>query len=563
MSTALVILIAVESIPVLGQIVSLFEMVIAKCCCKPRCLDEDLSKRKITLKPAEDTPKIALDALRVNREEENNKIEMSEKTPVNSHPASESAPNATLEKELSLQAVLQKDPVDCFAVWRNLRKEREFLRRIPLGEWNNFIEKIGKLDRDSLSLEAIDAFQLGKWEHPIFKHPEWPLLAFYAYLEGLLEEKYLPKLILFDACCAEASADYGVRTFQLIDRKGNIDHTALKIIQEGMKESSSEQCIQDLVEKLRKSPPEMSQFFQIQQRKEASETFYNLTRTGFHPFLYEDDNENYIQTVLPPEFVHEILQARFGETTRMPNPVLGYFKKEKMSLVDRRVVSLSLRDHIKLPQQLHDFSSTPLGYYQHDAIYHLFVDSANMHRAAWIEIAKLFKDAEESDIAERIFDGDFPPYRSAIHVTPQAESLCGKRLEKNDELFWGSLIAGALINFRDDPEKAVDLFWNYLETHSLEWNQNYGLSIESLRQFLLEMSVRIMPPNKLGLSLRDGDHILRLLAKKAGLQKEFKLWEGFPSFEKRRELEAQAAKLEFEAWKAALDLRYPTPTAPC
>lgn len=450
---------------------------------------------------------------------------------------------AYAKKDSLLKAVLKTDRIQNFASWSTLRTERDFLRRIPLGEWNSLLDKIRGLDREFLSLEVIDAFQLGKWNHPIFKHPEWPVLAFYVYLEGLLEEKYLPKLILFDACFRETSPTYGVRTFQLIDRKGDVNAEAFEIIQRGMKGYFSEQCVKALVEKLRGLPPEVSQFFQIQQPKESSDTFDVLTNTRFHPFLSEDTSgKNYIQTVLPPEFVHEILKVRFGQTTRSPNTVLGFFQKEKMSLVDRRVVALSLRDHVKLPPTLHSFRSTPLGYYQHDAIYHLFVDSANIHRPAWIEIAKFFKEEGEPGMAACIFDGDFPPYRSTIKAKPDAERFLGKSLEK-DELFWGTLVDVALTRCQDTPDKAVDLFWDYLTLHSEEWNQNYGLSMDGLHQFLRNMSERVGPPDEHCLSLREPQHIMRLLAKKAGLQKEYKLWEGFPSFEARRQYEmAQSLK---------------------
>ncbi len=444
-----------------------------------------------------------------------------------------------------LSAVLKTNPVDNFATYHKLRKKRDFLRRSQLEEWNGLLNKIGTLNRSPLSIAAIEAFRLGKWDHPIFKHQDWPVLVFYAYLEGLLEEKYLHKLVPFDACCRETHPNHPVRTFQLIDRERNVNPEALAVLQRGMEGYFSKQCIKAIVEKLRALPPETSQFFEIHQSKEASDTFHYLTYTDFHPFLCQDAfGKNYIQTVLPPEFVYEILKVRFGKNARRPNPVLGYHKIEKMSLVDQRVVALSLGDYIKLPKQLHDFTSTPLGYYQHDAIYHLFVDSANKHRAAWIEIAQLFKIKKEETIVEHLFDGDFPPYSRSIRANPQLEplSLCRKPLEKDDEKFWGMFIMiVARWHKTMSPDSAVDLFCEYLQVHSEKWSRDYGLSINSLRQFALGVSKRIKAPNKNGHCLSEPEHLMRLLGKKLGLEKEFQLWPGFPSYEKSDQYQAETA----------------------
>jgi hypothetical protein len=133
--------------------------------------------------------------------------------------------------------------------------------------WDKLLTKIKQLDSSPVTPESIKAFQKGEWNHPIFKIPQWSLLAFVAYLNGLLEERYVPKLLLFHACQQETCRDCEVSTFQIFDNLGNLHEDSLKTFQKGLKGYFTAQCISKIVERLRQLPPESSQFFEIQQEK--------------------------------------------------------------------------------------------------------------------------------------------------------------------------------------------------------------------------------------------------------------------------------------------------------
>lgn len=434
-------------------------------------------------------------------------------------------------KATLLKAVLETVPTQNFDKWNQFKLDRDFLRRIKPKEWASILDQIKGLDRTSLSMKVLDAFELGKWDHPIFKRPNWLLLAFYAYLEGLLEEKYLPKLILFDACCKETTPNYGVRTFQLIDQKGNIDPDAIAICKREMKGLFNNKCIQSVIETLCNLPPEMSQFFQIQQPIDSRSLLKKLSLLPFFPFLAEDASSNaFVLTVFPPEFVYEILKVRFGENAVRPNPVIGYFKKEMMSSAGKRVISLAFSDYVKLPEALHKFPVTPLVVYAHDANYHLFIDSANIHKPAWNEIGKEFAKKSETDIVRFIFDGDFPSYRHQIKQNPGPLVFFEETLTEHDELFWSSLIV-AVLSQSKDLARDVGVFCCYLKEHSEEWNIKYGLSFDKLKNFLIKMKSRIPPPDPYQPHPKIEFHVIRMLAKEMGLSKEFKLWPRFPKLE--------------------------------
>jgi hypothetical protein len=370
-------------------------------------------------------------------------------------------------------------------------KKREFLRRIPEGKWKRLIKQIEKLNVQ-VRADAIDAFRFGHWTHPIFQNSQWPLLAFRAYLQGILEEKYLPKLLLFDACRKEAAPGSRVRAIQLINSERMIDGKALAIFKRGLEPYYSKKQILAVAKKLREFPPETSQFFEVQHLKKNRDLFEAVIHTRFHPFLRESLSENhYIQQVIPPELLKIVLEVRFEATTREPRPVLGFFQKERMSTLDSRVVSLSLANLNLLPPTLHGFQATPLRHYGHDGSYHLFIDSANVHLEAWSHLAQFVKKNGEIPMSVRIFDGDFPAYRCTIKARSQKELFYGQFAQNEAELFWATLISVVLVDSPNTPEKAVDLAWEYLEEHSEEWDRKYGLGIEGLQRFLGKTGLNI------------------------------------------------------------------------
>lgn len=445
------------------------------------------------------------------------------------------------EEIAALKAVLAKNPMERLRGYEEVKK-KDMLRRIPKEEWERLLAMITALNRDFLTLEALDGFRLGRWDHAIFKTTDWHLLAFYAYLEGLIEESHFSKLILYYSCCAEASVPHGVRTFQLINNDETVNDVALAALKSEMKEYFDDECIKELVGKVRALPPEESQFFQIQRRindstisqNHPNALFYDFNRIRFRLFSSTEALENetvYTQTVLPLDLWHEILKTKFQSNARKPNPVLGFHKIEKMSDKDQRVVSLALGEQVKLPNTIDHIGATPLGHYFHDAIYHLFTDSSNMHRAVWIQIAKHFKENGLPKTAKKIFDGDFIAYRWNAHLTKDSpDKFLGKKLEKNEELFWDSLIRFALRGtLKTSAEEQVELFFQCFDKYAKEWEEMYGLSRQSLHSFLLGYK-GIGAPSRIAIDFCSVKHVIYLFAQKLGLQDVFGLWEEYPKF---------------------------------
>lgn len=352
---------------------------------------------------------------------------------------------------------------------QNIFQKRDFLRRIPQNNREPLLRKVNSIERKYLSSDTFTAFRLGIWDDPIFKHPEWPLMAFKAYLEDDLEEKELPKLLLYDNCKHEGLPQHGVATHTLVNPEG------AEVFEKGLTGFLHDEALADLMEHLTlKLPPEAGQFFEIHQPRVKGSLLEGIQKTEFHPFLRQTEEE-FIQSVIPPELLQEMLQFHFGQIARLPKPVLGFFQKEKMSLPDQRVVSLSLRHYVPLPKKLHYYPSTNLSFYHHDAIFHLLTDSSNPHRKAWIELAQFFKSKGKEDSAIRLFDGDLPSYRRTL-IDPTSHS--------SEDLFWESLIKTELTDWHLAYRTSIDLFLEFYMMNHERWSREYGLSLESLRRFL-------------------------------------------------------------------------------
>lgn len=407
-----------------------------------------------------------------------------------------------------------------------LRKQCDFLRRIPLKGWNRLLDDIAAINFRLLTKDVLEAFKLGEWDHPIFEHDFWPLLAFYAYLEGALKEEYLPKLLLYDTCKREGAKEYGMRTYQLIRADGKINPNILYEIEKGLRDYFLPATINILAQNMRKLPPSESQFFKVKQLGEHTGLF-SVAKDTFGPFLHQCPiPSEFIQIVIPPKLAHEIIKARFPKTAKMPHPVLGYFQKEKLSYLDRRVVSLSFRDYVKLPETVHTIPTNSLGCYHHDCLYHLFIDSANIHKAVWNELAQFFIEQQEYDLGITAFDGEFSAYLETIRETsPAIESIYEVALERPHELFWGSLIFDLLANSGDESSQIrasikLSLFWDYFTAHSEEWDRKYGLNISNLKEFLKKIGNYIEKPTTY---FDPTKFVASEMAKKAGLQQELHL----------------------------------------
>ncbi len=322
----------------------------------------------------------------------------------------------------------------------------EFNRRV--NDWSGINAAINDIPAD-VRLSDQDLLDLteGRWSAPVFTTKHWPWLAFRAFLEGQLSEKALTKLLLYHASLQEGS----VETFQLLGSAKKVDLAALRMLEHfGNSTMRGEKILRHL--ETSDIDPLDTQFFRVTHKPtEEDSLFFGLLCIGSHPGL-RLEGTSYVQLVLPPDLLNSILEAHFGNHARKALPVLGHFAtKERLSNLLLRPVSISFEPYITVPKESHGgYLSTPLSFYQHDAMHHLWVDSANIHRKTWVALAHHFRDQKMTEETIACLDGDFEPY---------AKSLWGYHAGGSpDDLFWYTVF----MTYDDDK---IDTVLAFLREH--------------------------------------------------------------------------------------------------
>lgn len=195
-------------------------------------------------------------------------------------------------------------------------------------------------------------------------------------------------------------------------------------------------------------------------------------------FLTVPNRDSYRQFVISPRIAYEICKVMNGPLAMRPNLVIGYSKREDFSYPERRDIFTPC-PKVSTPSTLHELDATAMGMYHHDIAYHYFVDSANPHREAWIELARhANKKFKELAVAiEDLLDRDF-----MFYIYPKL----AKKLFKSDKyekstLFWCTFVNHLCTKMTSRSELRLSL---HLLTHIWqargEWKKRYGIDCQDV-----------------------------------------------------------------------------------
>ena|GEM_PF-5741966 len=339
----------------------------------------------------------------------------------------------------------------------------DLTRRMRKEEKEAVLEKFKTLK--PATANEIAAFSSSDWVHPVYENPDWPHLAFKAFMDRRIDAMQMAKLFLFAetqkggkvVSYTDSHGLKGCRIFderrklsaevyQIVGDDGRIHNTFRDLLSYSLGVDFLE--MQRVEEALRRLPPEETQFFlvpaapirtaeEIEADKKAGKVdLYNLLIQDFRfPLLMLPDKQRGIiqQIVIPPKLYQTILQAKFGPTAMAPRPILGYSPVETLSDPNGRIQGIPC-PFVKLPSRIHGIidSSNPLAFYLHDQA-HLYAESANPHRKLWIDLALSMKGADRELFIE-LLDRNFP-----LYALPKLQELhIGRRLDAM-EAFWYSL----------------------------------------------------------------------------------------------------------------------------
>jgi len=366
----------------------------------------------------------------------------------------------------------------------------DMLRRVKKGDRQEVLEKLAKLEASPIKETELAALLRSDLSDPIFKNENWIYLAVQAHIEGRIDTMQMAKLSLLNRCNTVWKRDLSPpRIFQLymFDETGKkvLNNQSISKLFKGMDHLID---AKQLLQVMGSLPPEETQFYSVTVPLLSKEEYIQRVamgnvdglNLGFHQLKFklllivDEDGKTIEQLIVPPKLYDGLLKAKFGEQAMMSNPVMGYFKKERMSDPEHRVVCLP-SPFAPLPGKIHDVvdATEPLQFYHHD-LYHLWVESGNPHREKWIELAL---GMDDEALRVELLDRHFPLYsRQDLH-----ESETGKRHLTPQGAFWYSFLSLSAKNSGFwTNERIIDVLC-YIQERKGEWAA-IGITLDSLIQ---------------------------------------------------------------------------------
>ncbi|MFI5334430.1 MAG: hypothetical protein ACHQT8_04605 [Chlamydiales bacterium] len=361
----------------------------------------------------------------------------------------------------------------------------EFTRRILPAEKVKICRLIGQ-HKAYPTLEELRAFKKCEFDHVIFDHEKWPLFVLSALFMGKLSIEEAIRLFLFDACAIHMGGDNLVEIFSLEN-----DVEAEEVLREGVKGYLSDEELNAFFERMRKLPREETIFFtchlpftfDLKKLEKRDETTWNLLELLYHRvkftlLLIPDFKCNRVtQVVLPPKLVQMLYSMKFGNQTIKPNPVLGRSVSGKnFEDPSKRDVLVPCR-YVRQPEEADSYYASPMIFYYHDAAYHAWLESSIPHRAAWIEIAGLFKKQKDTVFYGYFLDKEFNLYANM----PTYPFLARVKLPDPTHIFWATLVEVIVKGAEDsrfdgaDTLSACEKIVMHIFSNRVRWQQDYGI----------------------------------------------------------------------------------------
>lgn len=338
------------------------------------------------------------------------------------------------------ESVVQPIPTPLPSTAKTSWSKDPFLCRIR-SDHGAQIEKAIQTHRANASIH-LEALQLRDWNH-IGSQPidVMAALAMHAYLEGHLSIDQLCCINLYLTCRQKTS---DVKVHSLTNEIGQAN------LQEGFQHFFYPQDFESLFSQVDQDHEFFTVTYPLITAEEASTQIDNRSIDLFNLFHHSLDfpigmtpnfEENILTVlVLPPALWRKMLAVRFQEQAIVLKPVLGYRSIEKLSNFNERVIGVP-SPFLPVQSPIHESIAVDgIAFYNHDLLYHAYVESANPHREFWTKLALTIRDnptiQDNKLIFQTLVDRNFPLYASPRLL--QKHHLWMNN-PSTSEIFWYSL----------------------------------------------------------------------------------------------------------------------------
>ncbi|MBB63846.1 MAG: hypothetical protein CMO81_02160 [Waddliaceae bacterium] len=378
---------------------------------------------------------------------------------------------------VSNQEAMCQESVQAFSFGRDFLPfhKKELFKRIPSDNWNKILSSMKEFVKE-VDFLTLEAFKNGDWSHFIFQDEHFLYHALHAHLHEQIDEEQFIRVCLYDACLRQNAGQNpaSLKTYRLFDSSGEIDMVASRSLRAASMSFLNADEFRCFIEKLRALPSYSTSFFSVartnasgiesQSHRFCDDELYRMITyaplglTGTISSFLTIGNQ---QLVLPPVLLYELFCARCGDHAITINPVIGYRPWEKLSDPSQRVIfipcslhSSSTRegqglysartDEYNSVENVHRKDCSPLTVYHHD-IYHLQIDSCNVHRSLWVDFAQYCGLHKKFPEKIEILDREFKIYTernfsdSCKFWMSLANWICKPQLQSDKEAYEGRL----------------------------------------------------------------------------------------------------------------------------
>lgn len=324
-----------------------------------------------------------------------------------------------LEKDKLTLVAKTKDFLNLYSPeFKTLSQEKqasicEYLRRVEKYELVHALLKMNRLP--ALTEDQFHALKRQNWSHSIFEDPNLQEYALRAFISGKLDVSEISEIFIYDECMRWDANSNQARMIPFVNQNRTRNDEAVHILEQAMKKYYTKADIATFL-----GDPELqnAQIYLIpiipSSHERCSIVNVLTTRFNFTFLTYEDKGIRYC-VVMSYKLISKLYYSKFGPQTPSINAVIG------SSVAFTNFTDPSKRD-VQVPCHLFPdshvkkadgFPASPLEFWYHDAAFHVYLSSLNPHRAAYLELAHLFKDApseSERQLYIKLLDQAFLEY---------------------------------------------------------------------------------------------------------------------------------------------------------
>ncbi len=332
---------------------------------------------------------------------------------------------------------------------------REFLRRVTHNDLKAFL--ISMIGAPELTAPERSALKNGDYDHSLFNNPLYPRLALREFIAGRMDRWELSDILIHHECMQLPGAE----------PKSLLDLTPEECALYGLEKS--DELKKRIAEEVASGRLPRGRTYVYKLSLIPNGSILDRISELDHTYLINKQEKKHM--VLPPYLLEKSLEVIGGNNIK-PNPVLGESRStNNQKKIDQRDLLVPCCGIFpgSTPKRADGYSATPIEFYQHDGLFHLYIESkiSQTHRKAWVELADNIMYKHMRIV---VLDREFPEYKA-----PQL----------SEELKFWTTLSGM------NTHIIVDIALPHIFKNKERWKNEYHIDIDDFNKYESSLSENV------------------------------------------------------------------------